>query len=160
MLGAIGVVYGDIGTSPLYAMRESLAHYSGHGGAIDPSVVYGIISLFIWALTLVVTIKRFDTTVVATARVPVLDVGGKRSGTAPFAIDLTADAVGTHTLEVAAEDAEPELVAVAPSREVVIGLTMRIAPPGSWLVVHQPTCPPGPCCTCTPHAIRSQGGQA
>ena len=56
-LGSIGVVYGDIGTSPLYAMRESLAHYSGHGAAIDTATVYGIVSLFIWALTLVVTVK-------------------------------------------------------------------------------------------------------
>jgi KUP system potassium uptake protein len=55
-LGSIGVVYGDIGTSPLYAMRESLHHYS-NGGPIDPAAIYGVISLFIWALTLVVTVK-------------------------------------------------------------------------------------------------------
>jgi len=55
-LGSIGVVYGDIGTSPLYAMRESLHHYA-HGGPIDPGAVYGVISLFIWALLLVVTVK-------------------------------------------------------------------------------------------------------
>ncbi len=55
--------------------------------------------------TLVVTVKRFDTTVLATARVPVTDVTGVLAGTAPFAIDITADAVGAHTLEVAAEDA-------------------------------------------------------
>lgn len=57
-IGSIGVVYGDIGTSPLYAMRESLHHYAGHGGSgINADTVYGIVSLFIWALTLVVTVK-------------------------------------------------------------------------------------------------------
>lgn len=76
----------------------------------------------------------------------------------PETVQLVEELADLAEPEVGADDAE--LVAVAPSREVVIGLTMRIAPPGSWLVVHQPTCPPGPCCTCTPHAIRSQGGQA
>ena len=53
-LGAIGVVFGDIGTSPLYAMREALAH--AHG--VDPKVaVFGVVSLVFWALTLVVTLK-------------------------------------------------------------------------------------------------------
>jgi KUP system potassium uptake protein len=53
-LGAIGVVFGDIGTSPLYAMREALAH----AGGVDPRVaVFGVVSLVFWALTLVVTLK-------------------------------------------------------------------------------------------------------
>lgn len=56
--------------------------------------------------------------------------------------------------------ADAELVAVAPTREVVIGLTMRHAGPGHWLIIHQPSCTTGPGCTCTPHAIRSQGGAA
>lgn len=57
VLGALGVVYGDIGTSPLYAFREAL-HAAG-----SPSVsfarleVLGLLSLIVWALTLVVTIK-------------------------------------------------------------------------------------------------------
>jgi KUP system potassium uptake protein len=54
-LGSIGVVYGDIGTSPLYALRESLAHTSGMG--TTEQNVLGIVSLLIWALFLIVTIK-------------------------------------------------------------------------------------------------------
>ena len=52
-LGAIGVVFGDIGTSPLYAIREVF-----HGGLpIDKIHVLGVLSLIIWSLTLVVTVK-------------------------------------------------------------------------------------------------------
>ena len=54
-LGSIGVVYGDIGTSPLYALRESLAHTAGVGSH-DENVL-GVVSLLIWALFLIVTIK-------------------------------------------------------------------------------------------------------
>jgi len=54
-IGSIGVVFGDIGTSPLYAMREALAH-SKSGGATELAVL-GVVSLVIWALFLVVTIK-------------------------------------------------------------------------------------------------------
>jgi len=54
-LGALGVVYGDIGTSPLYALKECIA--PGHG--LDPTHdnVMGILSLVFWAMTLVVTLK-------------------------------------------------------------------------------------------------------
>ena len=54
-LGSIGVVYGDIGTSPLYALRESLRHL--HGGGFVRSEVLGVVSLLIWALVVVVTLK-------------------------------------------------------------------------------------------------------
>lgn len=54
-LGCIGVVYGDIGTSPLYAMRESL-HAAAYDGLTRDDVI-GVISLLIWTLTLIVTIK-------------------------------------------------------------------------------------------------------
>ncbi len=54
-LGSVGVVFGDIGTSPLYAMREALAHSRGGGG--HEAAVLGVISLVIWALTLIVTVK-------------------------------------------------------------------------------------------------------
>jgi KUP system potassium uptake protein len=55
IIGAIGVVFGDIGTSPLYAMREAL-HHSRSGGAAELAVL-GVVSLVFWALILVVTIK-------------------------------------------------------------------------------------------------------
>jgi KUP system potassium uptake protein len=56
-LGSIGVVYGDIGTSPLYAMRESVLAAVGAGAPASESVVLGILSLVIWALLIVVTAK-------------------------------------------------------------------------------------------------------
>ena len=55
-LGALGVVYGDIGTSPLYAVRQSLAAAQGAGG--DPhAIVFGVLSLIFWAVTIVVSLK-------------------------------------------------------------------------------------------------------
>jgi KUP system potassium uptake protein len=56
-LGCIGVVYGDIGTSPLYAVRESVLAAVGPGKPASEPVVLGILSLIIWALLLVVTAK-------------------------------------------------------------------------------------------------------
>lgn len=53
-LGAIGIVYGDIGTSPLYAFKEVFAH--GHL-ALTPENIYGILSLMFWTLTIIVTLK-------------------------------------------------------------------------------------------------------
>ena len=55
-LGAIGVVYGDIGTSPLYAFREA-ATAAATGGPVTQDIVIGILSLIVWALVLVVTVK-------------------------------------------------------------------------------------------------------
>jgi len=54
-LGALGIVFGDIGTSPLYAFRESFI--GPHPLPIDPVHVMGVLSLIIWALILVVTVK-------------------------------------------------------------------------------------------------------
>jgi KUP system potassium uptake protein len=53
-LGALGVVYGDIGTSPLYAFKEVFAH--GHV-PLTPYNIYGVLSLMFWTLTVVVSIK-------------------------------------------------------------------------------------------------------
>src|SRR4029079_17873656 len=55
-LGSIGVVYGDIGTSPLYAVREAVTAASA-GGAVTSDAVVGVISLILWSLTIVVTLK-------------------------------------------------------------------------------------------------------
>jgi len=54
VLAAVGVVYGDIGTSPLYALKEVFAH--GHV-ALTPENIYGVLSLVFWTLTVVVSIK-------------------------------------------------------------------------------------------------------
>jgi KUP system potassium uptake protein len=56
-LGSIGVVYGDIGTSPLYAVREAVLAAVGPNAPASEPVVLGILSLIIWALLLVVTAK-------------------------------------------------------------------------------------------------------
>jgi KUP system potassium uptake protein len=59
-LGTIGVVYGDIGTSPLYALKESLAAATGHAGAgaLTREMVLGVVSLILWTLIIIiVTIK-------------------------------------------------------------------------------------------------------
>jgi KUP system potassium uptake protein len=56
-LGSIGVVYGDIGTSPLYAVRESVLAAGGVSEAASAEIILGILSLIIWALLLVVTVK-------------------------------------------------------------------------------------------------------
>ena len=56
-IGSIGVVYGDIGTSPLYALRESVTAAVGAGNPASEPVVLGILSLIIWALLIVVTAK-------------------------------------------------------------------------------------------------------
>jgi KUP system potassium uptake protein len=54
--GSIGVVYGDIGTSPLYAMREAVRVASG-GGMVTEQAVLGVLSLIFWSLIVVVTLK-------------------------------------------------------------------------------------------------------
>src|SRR5499426_570086 len=56
-LGSIGVVYGDIGTSPLYALREAVDAAVGKDGAMTREAVLGVLSLILWALIVVVTLK-------------------------------------------------------------------------------------------------------
>jgi hypothetical protein len=56
MLGSIGVVYGDIGTSPLYAFREAVVAAT-HNGELTRGLVLGVLSLILWALIVVVTFK-------------------------------------------------------------------------------------------------------
>jgi KUP system potassium uptake protein len=55
-LGSIGVVFGDIGTSPLYAFREAVAD-AAHGAPVTRTMVLGVLSLILWALLIVVTTK-------------------------------------------------------------------------------------------------------
>src|SRR4051812_45642113 len=56
-LGSIGVVYGDIGTSPLYALREAVVAATGSEGSVTALAVLGVLSLILWALIIVVTLK-------------------------------------------------------------------------------------------------------
>ena len=57
-LGALGVVYGDIGTSPLYAMKECFGPVNPHrANATDPEAVLGVLSLVFWSLLLIVCVK-------------------------------------------------------------------------------------------------------
>jgi len=55
VVGALGVVFGDIGTSPLYTLRETFTH--GSGMTPTPRHVLGVLSILFWAVTLTVTIK-------------------------------------------------------------------------------------------------------
>ena len=55
-VGSVGVVYGDIGTSPLYALRESLSRVTDVGHSFEANVI-SVVSLLLWALILVVTLK-------------------------------------------------------------------------------------------------------
>lgn len=55
-LGGIGVVFGDIGTSPLYAFREAVTHAAG-GEPVTRTIVLGVLSLILWSLFIVVTAK-------------------------------------------------------------------------------------------------------
>src|SRR5271156_6161221 len=57
MIGSIGVVYGDIGTSPLYALREAVIAAAGPSGVVTSQAVLGVLSLILWALIVVVTLK-------------------------------------------------------------------------------------------------------
>ncbi|MBV9861967.1 MAG: potassium transporter Kup [Alphaproteobacteria bacterium] len=52
-MGALGIVYGDIGTSPLYALKQA----AEAGGTVSPETVLGIVSLILWALILIVSLK-------------------------------------------------------------------------------------------------------
>jgi KUP system potassium uptake protein len=54
-LAALGVVYGDIGTSPLYALRECFN--GNHGVALEPVTVMGILSMLFWVLIITISIK-------------------------------------------------------------------------------------------------------
>jgi KUP system potassium uptake protein len=54
-IAALGVVYGDIGTSPLYALRECF--FSPHGISVTPAHVYGVLSLIFWSLTITISLK-------------------------------------------------------------------------------------------------------
>ncbi|MCY1670512.1 potassium transporter Kup [Novosphingobium sp. SL115] len=54
-IGAIGVVFGDIGTSPLYALKESFVGH--HPLAVDKAHIFGVLSLIFWTMMLVVTLK-------------------------------------------------------------------------------------------------------
>ena len=55
VVGAIGIVFGDIGTSPIYAFRETFAGH--HKIDVDPTHIYGVLSLVFWSMMIVVTIK-------------------------------------------------------------------------------------------------------
>ena len=88
LIGALGVVFGDIGTSPIYAFRESI---KASGDVADPMAIYGVLSLVFWAVILVVAIKyvlivmRADnegeggTMALLTLALPASGAGGLRS---------------------------------------------------------------------------------
>src|SRR5688572_28945373 len=56
-LGSLGVVFGDIGTSPLYAFRVAIATALGEDGLPERATILGVLSLILWAIILIVSIK-------------------------------------------------------------------------------------------------------
>ena len=56
LLVALGIIYGDIGTSPLYALKEAVRAAS-HDGPPPPEAILGIVSLILWALILIISVK-------------------------------------------------------------------------------------------------------
>ena len=88
LIGSIGVVYGDIGTSPLYAFKESLHHVAMDGSAATRNEVLGIVSLIFWALMLVVTLKYI---------VLVLQMDNKGEGGTLSLMALAQRALGNRT---------------------------------------------------------------
>src|SRR5882757_6110173 len=56
-LASLGVVFGDIGTSPLYAFRESILAAGGTTDGVSRDIVLGVLSLMLWALIVIVTLK-------------------------------------------------------------------------------------------------------
>ena len=57
VLGVLGIVYGDIGTSPLYALKASLQHFADPAAGLGPLEILGVLSLIFWSLVLIVTVK-------------------------------------------------------------------------------------------------------
>jgi len=57
LLGALGVVYGDIGTSPLYALKECFSPENPHAMFPSPANVLGVLSLIVWSLVIIVSVK-------------------------------------------------------------------------------------------------------
>ena len=55
VIGAIGIVYGDIGTSPIYAFRETFAGH--HELRVDQLHIFGVLSLIFWSMMIIVTLK-------------------------------------------------------------------------------------------------------
>src|SRR5690554_4373776 len=55
LVAVVGVVYGDIGTSPLYTLRECFSHAGGPD--LTPAAIYSVLSLIVWSMALIVTVK-------------------------------------------------------------------------------------------------------
>ena len=140
-IGALGVVYGDIGTSPLYAIQTVFSP-DGGGVGTGPDSVYGVISLVVWAVTLVVTVKyvgfvlRADNggeggIMALTALVQNIDMRGTRAKAALVAFGLAGAALfygdGMITPAISVLSAVEGLGVVEPELEdFVVPLTVVI----------------------------------
>lgn len=107
-LGALGVVFGDLGTSPLYALNDAFA--GSHPTAVTPENVLGVLSLFVWSLVVVVSIKYL----VVMMRADNRGEGGI------FALLALTGAAGS-------ADSETESVGATPGKRVALLLTLGIA---------------------------------
>ncbi len=90
-VGSIGVVYGDIGTSPLYALREAL--HAARDGGLAANEIIGIVSLLIWTLVLIVSLKYV---------VLILRADNRGEGGTLSLVALTQQAIGRRTTAILA----------------------------------------------------------
>lgn len=90
-VGSVGVVYGDIGTSPLYALREAL--HAARAGGLTSNEIIGIVSLLIWTLVLIVTLKYV---------VLILRADNRGEGGTLSLVALTQQAIGRRTTTILA----------------------------------------------------------
>jgi len=102
-LGALGVVFGDIGTSPLYALRECFS--AEHGIAVIPENIYGVLSLIFWSLFITVSVKYVSVIMRADNRgeggilsLLALATGGAQDNTRRRAILMTVGLFGAALL--------------------------------------------------------------
>ena len=91
-VGAIGVVFGDIGTSPLYALKESFIGH--HPLAVDRAHIFGVLSLIFWTMMLIVTIKYVFVILKADNKgeggsLALLALIGRRLGTGRWSVGMT-----------------------------------------------------------------------
>lgn len=91
-VAALGIVYGDIGTSPLYAMRECF--FSPHGVSVTAPHVYGVLSLIFWSLTITISLKYV-------AYVLRADNHGEGGVLALMSLVIEKGAAGKHTQRIA-----------------------------------------------------------
>ena len=128
--GAIGIVFGDIGTSPLYAFRETFAGH--HKLAVDAVHIMGVVSLMFWSMMIVVTLKYVTIIMRADNKgeggsLALLALVSHRTKSGAFLRTGSGPAVSKSVARSAARDAEDALAAAeAPSGATPAGVVEAV----------------------------------